>query len=794
MKKKILITLIAACTILLVFGVLSASAETEGIYTYIVSNGEATITECDKSVNGEIIIPDILGGYPVTNIDNYAFYGCTGLTNVIISDSVTRIGDSAFRGCLNLTNVEFNNNIKTIGSSAFSSTGIEKLVIPNSVITIGAFAFNECSNLTSVTIPNSVSSIGWDSFSMCYNLDRVDITDIGAWCQIQFERRESNPLYYASKLYLNGEWVKDLIIPEGITSVGDFAFVWCKSLETVVISESVKTIGKEAFYDCNNVRYIEISNGVETIGNSAFHGCYSAEQIIIGDGVSVIEEAAFRHCQAVESISLPNKIAIIEKDTFFNCRRLKTISIPLSVTEVKENAFDSCLSLTKVIYSGEFADWGKITIGSGNDYLLSAYESSYRPMGMCGKTLLWSLDENGVLTISGTGKMYNFNHDAPWEADKLKIKKVVIEKGVTKVGTHSFCGCRNLDSVIIPASVISSGKEAFCCDNYGGHVNKVYIEDIKSWCSIEFQDVRANPLCLNAELYLNDDLVENLEIPEEVSEIGWSAFYGCSSIKSVSIPSGMTGEYWYIFNFCINLEEIIVDSNNPVYSSLNSVLFSKDKTVLYQYPNGKKDSKYTIPDSVVEIGDEAFFNCTKLQYVFLPDSLTTIGNSCFNGCSSLKEIEIPNGVTGIRWWAFSRCKALESIIIPKSVVEIYDNAFNNCTKLADIYFNGTRNEWNNIVVGANNSALSSAKIHFCYTDTAISDDGKSFTVTPINIENGKTVVLALYNGEQFVEVQSEVYAGEAIPFTTTKSYTKAKVMVWGDLTNLKPVCQIENVQ
>ncbi len=756
MKKKFLIALIAVCTIMFAFGVLSVSAETEGIYTYIVSNGEATITECDKSVNGEITIPDILGGYPVTNIDNYAFYGCTGLTNVIISDSVTRIGDSAFRGCLNLTNVEFNNNIKTIGSSAFSSTGIEKLVIPNSVITIGAFAFNECSNLTSVTIPSSVSSIGWDSFSMCYNLDRVDITDIGAWCQIQFERRESNPLYYASKLYLNGEWVKDLIIPEGITSVGDFAFVWCKSLETVVISESVKTIGKEAFYDCNNVRYIEISNGVETIGNSAFHGCYSAEQIIIGDGVSVIEEAAFRHCQAVESISLPNKIAIIEKDTFFNCRRLKTISIPLSVTEVKENAFDSCLALTKVIYSGEFADWGKITIGSGNDYLLSAYESSYRPMGMCGKTLLWSLDENGVLTISGTGEMYDFDHDAPWEEDKLKIKKVIIENGVTTIGARSFCGCKNLGSIIIPTSVIVSGKEAFCCDSCGGNVDTVYIKDIKSWCNIEFQDVRANPLIFDTKLYLNNNLVENLVIPEDVAEIGWAAFYGCSSIKTVSIPSAMTGKYWYIFNSCNNLEEIVVDNDNPTYCSIDGNLFSKDKKIIYQFCNGKKDTKYIVPDSVTQIEDEAFFNCTNLQYVILPDSLTIIGNSCFNGCSSLKEIKIPNSVTEISWWTFSRCKSLTNVKMPNTVVKIYDNAFNSCANLSDIYYYGTPSEWNNIVVGTNNNAFSNAKVHFSFTDTTVTSDKKSFAITPINIENGKTVILALYNREQFVEMQSAV--------------------------------------
>ncbi len=638
------------------------------------------------------------------------------------------------------------------------------------------------------------------------------------------------------------ENVKSVIIENGITSIGYRGFYYFDNMTRIEIPDSVTTIGGQAFDCCNRLTSVNIPEGVTTIKNAAFRNCYRMTEIIIADSVTTIEPYAFANCEVLCDIAFPKSISTIDEGVFSNCRGITNIVLPQSVKIIKTSAFENCKSLKTITFPNELdelwpyvfknctsletiynlpwqikwmagylfenctslkdiyfngtKEWWNIIYGSGDLGMDMSEVTIHCVDGdIGGNEINWTLDENGVLTISGTGKMYNyFDHDAPWEADKLKIKKVVIEKGVTKIGAHSFCGCKNLDSVMIPASVISSGKEAFCCDNYGGHVNKVYIEDIKSWCNIEFQDVRANPLIFDTKLYLNNNLVENLVIPEDMAEIGWAAFYGCSSIKTVSIPSAMTGEYWYIFNSCNNLEEIVVDNDNPTYCSIDGNLFSKDKKMIYQFCNGKKDTKYIVPDSVTQIGDEAFFNCTNLQYVILPDSLTIIGNSCFNGCTSLKEIKIPNSVTEISWWTFSRCKSLTNITIPNTVVEIYDNAFNSCANLSDIYYFGTPSEWNDIVVGTNNNAFSNAKVHFSFTDTTVANGGKSFSITPINIERGKTVILALYNGEQFVEMQSAVYTGEAVPFTITKTYTKAKVMVWDDLTNLKIVCDVEKVQ
>ena len=170
------------------------------------------------------------------------------------------------------------------------------------------------------------------------------------------------------------------------------------------------------------------------------------------------------------------------------------------------------------------------------------------------------------------------------------------------------------------------------------------------------------------------------------------------------------------FDCCYNLQEINVDNNNTKYCSIDGNLFSKDKNILYQYSIGKKDITYNVPDNVTKIGDEAFFNCTNLQYIVFPDSRTTIGNSAFNGCSSLVKIKLPNNITEIWWYAFSCCTSLKSIIIPKTITKIYDYAFNNCTTLSDVYYNGTQTEWNNIDIGTSNSYFTNANIHFIYTE------------------------------------------------------------------------------
>ena len=306
MKKLLAITLIALIISTLSFGALPVSAEsfTDGYYTYTVSDDKATITDVDTSISGNITIPSTLGGYPVTSIGDSAFYDCTGLTNVTIGDSVTSISDYAFGDCISLTSV----------------------TIPNSVTSIGSYAFWSCTGLTSVTIGDSVTSIGESAFNSCEGLTKVNITDLKAWFSIDFGRGIANPLYYAKNLYLNGTQITNLAIPDGVTSIGKYAFDNCQSLTSVTIPSSVTSIGDGAFYECTGLTSVTISSGVTSIGYDAF-------------------------CE---------------------CTGLTSITIPDSVTSIGSSAFYNCTGLTDVYYTGTKEQWSKISIGTYNTYLTNA--------------------------------------------------------------------------------------------------------------------------------------------------------------------------------------------------------------------------------------------------------------------------------------------------------------------------------------------------------------------------------------------------------------------------------------
>lgn len=213
-------------------------------------------------------------GNSVTYIESMAFYGCTDLTSVVIPNSVKSIESNAFSDCSGLTSVTIGNGVTSIGNEAFyGCSGLTSVTIPNSVTSIGSSAFEYCYGLTSVTIPNSVESIGEDAFSTCSRLTSVHISDIAAWCKIDFGNNSSNPLCYAEHLFLDGEEIKDLVIPNSVTSIGDCAFLGCSGLTSVTIPNSVTSIGHKAFGVCSGLTSVIIPNSVTSIGNQTFYGC-----------------------------------------------------------------------------------------------------------------------------------------------------------------------------------------------------------------------------------------------------------------------------------------------------------------------------------------------------------------------------------------------------------------------------------------------------------------------------------------------------------------------------------------
>ncbi len=222
--------------------------------------------------------------------------------------------------------------------------------IEYSVTSIVGGAFYNCEHLSSITIPNSITSI-YATFNYCDDLTAVYITDLEAWCNIQFGKSEperSNPLCYAHHLFLNGEEIKELIIPNSVTSIGYRTFSGCSSFSSVTIPNSVTSIGDEAFQNCSGLTSITIPNSVASIGNYAFNGCSGLTSVSIPNSVTSIGNYAFSGCSGLTSVTIPNSVTSIGNDAFSYCSGLTSVTIPNSVTSIGYQAFYYCSGLTSV--------------------------------------------------------------------------------------------------------------------------------------------------------------------------------------------------------------------------------------------------------------------------------------------------------------------------------------------------------------------------------------------------------------------------------------------------------------
>ena len=594
-------------------------------------------------------------------------------------------------------------------------SGLTFVTIPDSVTSIGSYAFYVCSGLTSVTIPNSVTSIGVYAFSGCSGLTSVYISDIAAWCGIDFGSSYANPLSYAHNLYLNGKLVTDLVIPNSVTSIGSYSFYSCDGLKSVTIGSGVTSIGDYAFMGCHKLAevYNKSSLGITTENSENGYVAYNAKNVyteevgswftdtadgfrlfydgtdgyLMGyygeetaitlpdgftayDGTEVTEYAiydyAFNGCTGLTSITIPDSVTSIGDHAFYVCSGLTSVTIPNSVTSIGMGAFEGCDSLESITipFVGATKEG---TSGTHFGYIFGASSSGYNE-----NYVPTSLKE--VVITGGTSIL-----NSAFEGCS-GLTSVTIPDSVTSIGSSAFMGCSGLTSVTIPDSVTSIGDYAF---RYCDSLTSVYISDIAAWCGIDFGGSSANPLSYAHNLYLNGKLVTDLVIPDSVTSIGVYAFSGCSGLTSVTILDSVTSIGNYAFNGCIGLTSVTIPN------SVTSISWGA-----FMVCTGLRS--VTIGSGVTSIGSSAFSGCSGLTSVTIPDSVTSIGSYAFAYCSSLTSVTIGNGVTRIGDYAFSDCDGLTSVTIGNGVTSIGSMVFAYCYELTSVTFEGTKADWNAI--------------------------------------------------------------------------------------------------
>lgn len=330
--------------------------------------------------------------------------------------------------------------------------------------------------------------------------------------------------------------------------------------------------------------------------------------------------------------------------------------------------------------------------------------------GSCGDNVTWTLSDDGILTISGTGQM-RYTSTGPW-AENKNIVSVVITDGITNIGAMAFSGCTGITSVIIsntvesiglrafyqcssletielPDSVTEIGRGAFAyCDNLKEVVlsdNITEIQESTFYYCYKLQSITMpdSVTSIGREAFYSCLNLSTITIPKNVVTIEYGAFADCISLTSITIPKNVSTIGENVFIGCSSLKSIKVNSNNAAYCSDDGVLYNKDKTELICCPQ-KKSGTYVIPDSVTTIPEYAFLGCSKLTSITLSKNLSVINEGTFSGCTELTTVTIPDGVTSIGNYAFLDCSSLTSVTIPDSVTKIGEMAFCECDNLTKV--------------------------------------------------------------------------------------------------------------
>ena len=566
----------------------------------------------------------------VTEIGYKAFYECATLASITIPETILEIANHAFTSCSALISINLPNSIKRqIGSSAFQDCiSLTSIVIPGGIELIQDAAFGGCTSLTTVTILGRISDFSDGVFRDCINLSTFNG---------EYASTDNRCLIIDGRLAA--------FAPAGLTSYS--------------IPEGVTSIGRYAFLRCENLTNVTLPNSLERIGIGAFHSCYSLNNIVIPNSVKIINGDAFGYCYAFTEFTIPDSVESIGEDEIFGTRRsiLRCCHSLTTINSKYASSDKRCLIIDGKLNS--FAGSGLDTYVIPNG-VTAIEKSAFEKQGLINVTI-----PESVTSIGGSA-FYNV-----W-----KMTSVTIPSNVEHIGESAFYACGNLAEVIctpttpptLAPRVFSEVKED--CNiyvpagTYDAYVSAEGWSEYKDMI-VEQEEVSDGPTQIvytttngrivtpvnNATFGANivSNVYENgqgvITFDGPATAMTWGAFQNCTTLKTVTIPGSITNWEAYIFDGCTNLTTV------------------------------------TILDGVKSIGWGTFEECTKLTEIVMPESVTTIESYAFSGCDALKTITFPNNLTTIGEGAFYDCQLLSGVVIPNSVTSLGEKVFAICPNI-----------------------------------------------------------------------------------------------------------------
>ena len=673
-------------------------------------------------------------GEGITTIGNYAFYGCTELTDITVSSSVVSIGNYAFSGCTSLTGVHLAEGLTSLGAYAFNScSALAEIELPSTLSTLNAYAFNGTS-LTAVSIPANVATMNSNPNGKTSEADYYSA--FAGAAKLRTVVFEEGCTSIPARALKNCAQVTSVSLPEGVGSIGSYAFSGCTGFTGIDLPEGLTSIGNYAFNGCNGLTGIEIPDSVISVGSYAFNGCTGLRNADFGDTLptmNVLEYNGHAYAMFKTTVSWTTAKAYCESYgghlvTIANAEEQNFVKAMVNQAggACWMGASDTEKEGTWKWVTGEpfsYSYWasGEPSNSDKTEHYLGMYDS--------GSSNKW----NNVAVSSTTLTCFICEWDSTEEAAnhiQLSVKQTTDDYNnkIKTIGDYAFNGCTSLTDVHLAEGLITLGAYAFN----------------------------------------NCPALTEIELPHSLNTIKAYAFSG-TSLTAVSIPAnvatmdsnpnGKTSEADYYSAFA-------------GAAKLRTVVFEEGCTSIpaRALKNCAQVTSVSLPEGVGSIGSYAFSGCTGLAGIELPDSLTSIGSYAFSGCTGFTGIDLPEGLTSIGNYAFNGCNGLTGIEIPDSVTSVGTYAFNGCTGLSSISITAGKAhiasrieaEKTNIISGNPKWASSSASGGYC-VDYAYN---LSFDIEVETAGKFRLIEYAAYNNRSFKLYVDEKLIGT---FTATGS-------------------------